>query len=196
VRRHSQALYRVGRMFGLGGSQVEQLVAETHLHAYQSLNRMRNRSSYRIWLTTAMMHRCRAAVRNQSDKSIDFADPSSLATRSSCHYTERLNISLMVTNRLEKQLDKLPVDNRIVFILHKVEGYSVRETAKLLYTSENNVVAAMESAKANLRSIARSWHYHVDVYSMDDYIRNNIVSDVMGKIDARLLIAPALAPRA
>lgn len=196
VRRHSQALYRVGRMFGLGNSHVEQLVSETHLHAYQSLGRMRNRSSYRIWLTTTMMHRCRAAVRTQSDNELSPADPSMLATRSSCHYTERFNSSLMVTNRLEKLLDKLQVSNRIVFILHKIEGYSIRETAKLLNTSEPIVVAAMAGAKANLRSLARNWHYHADVYSIDDYIRNSIVSEVMAKIDSRLLTAPALAPRA
>ncbi|WP_276134053.1 sigma-70 family RNA polymerase sigma factor [Polluticoccus soli] len=196
VRRHSQALYRIGRMFGLVGGQVEQLVSETHLSAFRNISKMRNRSLYRIWLTTAMMHKCRATVRTQTDNVLYVSDPSMLATRSACHYTERFNSSLMVTSRLEKQLDKLPVSSRIVFILHKIEGYSIRETAKLLNTSEQKIVAAIESAKASLRSLARNWHYHADVYTIDDYTRNSIVSEVMAKIDARLLAAPVLAPRA
>ncbi|MCD6063853.1 MAG: polymerase subunit sigma-24 [Flavipsychrobacter sp.] len=196
VRRHSQSLYRVGRMFGLDNSQIELLISETHLHAYQHLRRMRNRSAYRLWLITSMIHKCRAHMRTQTDSGMNLRDPSMLAARSACHYAERISSSMLVTNKLEVQLDELPIGQRTIFVLHKVEGYTVRETAMLLNTSEENVLAAMEQAKSNLRKTSRNWHYHSGVYALDVYCCESIVNQVMAKVDSRLLVSPAMAPRA
>jgi RNA polymerase sigma-70 factor (ECF subfamily) len=182
-------------MFGLGG-EIEQLICETHLNAYNHLRRMRNRQSYRVWLITAMIRNCRAKMRTMSEPVGIAPDPSILAMRSSCHYSERVSSSLFVDSRLENQLDQLPVSQRAVFVLHKVEGYTMRETAKLLNTSEHKIAAAMDQLNISLRKASRSWHYHIDVYSFDSHSIESIVSQVIARIDSRLLHPLALAPRA
>jgi hypothetical protein len=91
----------------------------------------------------------------------------------------------------------MPAALRSVFVLHEVEGYNLRETARLLNTSEQNIKATMEQAKARLRKVSRGWYAHTDVYALDEYSMERVICQVMDKVDHKLVkTAPILMPRA
>ncbi|MDE5596910.1 MAG: RNA polymerase sigma factor, partial [Lachnospiraceae bacterium] len=53
--------------------------------------------------------------------------------------------------QLLQEIIQLPPRWRIVLILHYVEGYSLKEIADILSTSENAVKKRMQRAKAGLK---------------------------------------------
>ncbi|MBK5272554.1 MAG: RNA polymerase sigma factor [Bacteroidia bacterium] len=54
---------------------------------------------------------------------------------------------------LFKAIDKLPENQRIAFILHKIEGLSYQEISEIMKTSVAAIESMMHRAKQNLRKI-------------------------------------------
>jgi len=58
IRRYNAYLYKVGRSYGYNHQDVEDLMQDTFVNAYQNLSRLENKSFFKTWLIRIMLNEC------------------------------------------------------------------------------------------------------------------------------------------
>jgi RNA polymerase sigma-70 factor (ECF subfamily) len=133
VERHSQALARFAVSCG-ARDEVDELVQDTFVRAFGSLNSFRGDSSFRTWLFTIerrlLLDRHRAEKRRPQAMEIGEEDAA----------TEYDALDQMIGEeagaRLRGAIDDLTPTQREVFVLRVNEGLSYREIADTVGTTE------------------------------------------------------------
>ena len=136
VERHAQALARFGASLlrGDGRGQVDELVQDTFVRAFQSLADFRGDSSLRTWLFTIerrlFLDLRRAERRRPDADEIGEGDAA----------TEFTALDTVVAGETERQImaaiDRLSPLQREVFLLRVTEGMSYKEIAGVVGTTE------------------------------------------------------------
>jgi RNA polymerase sigma-70 factor (ECF subfamily) len=200
IRKHTQALYRIGRMYDLNSARIEELILDTHLTAFKSLDKYNAHCTYRSWLMRIMIAKCleELSIVDTIANLDDCVEPASKATRCEYHYNigRKSLEQKQLENKLENSVEKLPVKLRCVFVLKEIEGYSEKETATLLNIPEAKVRMRMTEAKKLLKRTISNWHYHADVYNLEKSYCDRIVNIVLCKLDRKEYhVEEVLAPR-
>jgi RNA polymerase sigma-70 factor (ECF subfamily) len=133
VARHAQALARFASSFG-ANDEVDDLVQDTFVRAFQSLDGFRGESSFRTWLFTIerrlLLDRRRAEKRRPSRVQVQEGDAA----------TEYDALDSMVAgeaaSRVREAMKHLSPTQREVFTLRVAQGLSYREIAELVGTTE------------------------------------------------------------
>ena len=133
VERHAPALARFASSLG-EREEVEELVQDTFVRAFGSLEGFRRDSSLRTWLFTILRHllldRRRSQARRPMDVAIDEGDA----------ITEFDALDGMVASETERKVKKaietLTPTQREVFSLRVSEGLSYKEIAEIAGTTE------------------------------------------------------------
>jgi RNA polymerase sigma-70 factor (ECF subfamily) len=152
VGRHAQALARFAASFG-GHDEVDDLVQETFIRAFQSLDGFRAESSFRTWLFTIerrlLLDRRRAEKRRPSRVEVQEGDAT----------TEYDALDTMVAgeaaHRVRDAMKKLSPTQREVFALRVAEGLSYKEIAELVGTTEG-------AARVHYHNAMRAVKEHID----------------------------------
>ncbi|MFK7990397.1 MAG: RNA polymerase sigma factor [Sandaracinaceae bacterium] len=127
VRRISDATIRVlGRT-----AEAEDIVQETFLTALTKLDRLRDPALFERWLLRIAMNRVRSRLRKRKvlralglDRGADDATLAQLASRDT---PTDVRVELA---RLDRVLAALPPQQRMAWMLHWVEGFTLPETAE------------------------------------------------------------------
>jgi RNA polymerase sigma-70 factor, ECF subfamily len=151
VSRHAQALARFASSFG-ARDDIDDLVQETFIRAFQSLDGFRGESSFRTWLFTIerrlLLDRRRAEKRRPSRVEVQEGDAS----------TEYDALDVMVAgeaaHRVKEAMKRLSPTQREVFALRVSEGLSYREIAEVVGTTEG----------------AARVHYHNAMRAVKEYL--------------------------
>jgi len=133
VERHSSALGRFAVSSGARGD-VEELVQDTFVRAFSSLDGFRGESSFRTWLFTIerrlLLDRVRAERRRPDRVEIQEADA----------VTEFDALDAMVAGetegKVQRAIERLSPTQRQVFTLRVAEGMSYRDIAEAVGTTE------------------------------------------------------------
>lgn len=133
VSRHAEALARFATSSG-EREEIEELVQDTFVRAFSSLDAFRGDSSLRTWLFTIerrlMLDRRRAEKRKRSMVSIENADAA----------TEYDALDGMVAQetaiRVRRAVDSLSPMQRDVFTMRVEQGLSYKEIAVILDSTE------------------------------------------------------------
>ena len=152
VARHAQALARFAASFG-AHEEVDDLVQDTFIRAFQSLDGFRAESSFRTWLFTIerrlLLDRRRAEKRRPSRVEVQEDDAS----------TEYDALDAMVAgesaNRVREAMRKLSPTQREVFALRVAQGLSYKEIAELVGTTEG-------AARLHYHNAMRAVKEHID----------------------------------
>ena len=148
-RRHTPRLFvLVSRLLARGDHEAEDVVQEIWVHAFQSLGRFDWNSSFATWLTGVGLNRVRDRIRKyaRSRETAMEAMPEVAGARPS-HET-RID--------LERAIARLPDDERIVLVLHDVEGMKHREISEHLDIPEGTSKTRLSGARARLRAMMSS----------------------------------------
>ena len=151
VERHAPALARFAVSCGAVG-EVEELVQDTFVRAFGSLDGFRGDSSFRTWLFTIerrlLMDRRRAERRRPRGVEIAEADSA----------TEYDPLDHLVANEAERQVSeavrRLTPTQREVFMLRVTEGLSYRDIAEAVGSTEG----------------AARVHYHNAMRAIKEYL--------------------------
>src|SRR5688500_11895805 len=76
IRKHNWYLYKIGRSFGYNHEDVEDLMQETFLSAYENLRKLRNKEYFKTWLNRIMLNECcrkRKRMRFRKKAEVDYA---------------------------------------------------------------------------------------------------------------------------
>ncbi len=136
VERHAPALARFAASLssGIDRGEIDELVQDTFVRAFQSMAEFRGESSLRTWLFTIerrlLLDRRRAERRRPDGAEIDEADAA----------TEYTALDALVAGetegRIRRALDRLSPMQRNVFMLRVTEGLSYKEIAEVVGTTE------------------------------------------------------------
>lgn len=153
-RRHAPALHRlVSRMIG-DASEADDVVQDAFVSALDSIGSYRGDAPLSAWLRRVAI-RCasRHLTARQRRRRVQLeliAAPGDTAVA-----TEPVLTSRAMLRRINELLQELTANQRAVFLLHEVDGYSLPETAALLDISVTAAKKRVWRARAQIERLAR-----------------------------------------
>ncbi len=154
MRRYNQRLFRAVRSIVKDDSQVEDIVQEAYVRAYEHLSQFEGRAKFSTWLTKIAIYEAYARLRrfdHQNVDSISELEEKGLYMNSNERDPERQTFDGEMRLLLERAFDVLPADFKSVFMLREIEGLSTAETAECLEISEENVKTRLHRAREFLQ---------------------------------------------
>ena len=145
-RRHTPRLFAlVARLLARGDDEAEDVVQEVWLHAFESLPRFEWGSSFATWLTGVGLNRVRDRIRKygRSRETAMEVVPEVAA----------VDAPPEVRVDLERMIATLPDEQRLVLVLHDVEGMKHREIAEQLEIPEGTSKTLLFNARHRLRAL-------------------------------------------
>jgi RNA polymerase sigma-70 factor, ECF subfamily len=165
MRRHNRMLFRAARAILKDDAEAEDALQNAYLAAYQALPRFRGESRFSTWLARIAINeslgrRRKRAAENRVIPLEDAADTEGeldLPAESSPPPAPELSAMRTEARALiERKIDALPEQFRVVFVLRAVEELSVEDTASCLGIPEATVRTRFFRARSLLReSLAR-----------------------------------------
>ena len=151
VTRHADALARFAASSG-EREEIEELVQDTFVRAFSSLESFRGESSFRTWLFTIerrlMLDRRRSERRQKATVSVQAGDAITDFTALDTLIAEEAE------SKVRSAIDTLSPMQREVFILRVEQGLSYRDIAEVLGTTEGaarvHYHGAMRAVKESL----------------------------------------------
>jgi RNA polymerase sigma-70 factor (ECF subfamily) len=163
MRRHNRRLYRLARATLRNDAEAEDALQDAYLNAYRAIAQFRGDASLFTWLSRLVLNECFARMRREARRQ------NVLPMLHDCPDDEQMSSSMNTMNAhdssapdqaaaraeiralLERKLDALPSDFRMVFVLRSVEEMSVEETAHCLDIPEATVRSRHFRARMLLR---------------------------------------------
>jgi RNA polymerase sigma-70 factor, ECF subfamily len=157
MQRCNQRLFRVARAVLRNDDEAEDAVQEAYLHAFEAIGAFRGEAGLLTWLTSITLNEARGRLRKQRP-TVDFNTMDELGSHvvpfpgmAAAPDPEAETARSQIRGLLEKAIDALPDDFRIVFIMREVEGCSMEETSAQLDLKPQTVKTRMFRARQMLR---------------------------------------------
>ncbi len=147
-RRHVQRVHRcVARILGSGDGDVEDVVQQVFLAALDGADRFDGRSKVSTWLVGIATRKSLDAVRARSRRGrwSKLTELVGLGRASSPPDARHDSLS-----QAEAALAQLNPDQRTVFVLHQVEGYTLKEISEMTRTGISTLHARLKAARAKI----------------------------------------------
>ena len=154
VRAYSKDLYRYGYWLCHDPSVAEDLVQETFLRAWRSLESLKDQNAAKSWLITILR---RENARRFERKRFDLVDIEE-------HQVED-HISIATEQEIEnhllrRQINKLEPEYREPLLLQVIGGFSGDEIANILELNRNTVMTRLFRARNQLKEALETSQEH------------------------------------
>jgi len=157
VERHQRSVYGIVSRIVHNRDDVDDVVQEVFVLAYQSIRSFREESSFSTWLhriavNTALKHLKKMKVRHAI--SIDDPETGLAATLSSDNGRDHAQEAALDHEQnlaVRRAVDSLPEKHRAVVVLHYFENFSCEEIAQILGCSVGTVWSRLHYAGRKLR---------------------------------------------
>jgi len=171
IQKYNQRLYRICKGYIKDESEIEDIMQDTYIKAYENLQLFEGRSQFGSWLIRILINECLQRLRklnkqsslsetDQNKKSMNQSDYSNPETKS-------LNKELRIL--LESKLESLPETYKVIFLMREVEKMNVAETSESLMISAANVKVRLNRAKEMLKKSL------LETYPMEELFEFNLV---------------------
>jgi RNA polymerase sigma-70 factor (ECF subfamily) len=159
MRRHNRRLYRLARATLRDGTEAEDALQEAYLAAYRSIGSYRGEAALSTWLSRLVINECLGRLRREKRRDNIVPIRSSDAPEAEefvpmeagKHAPDEAMMRTEMRALIERRLDQLPEEFRVVFVLRSVEEMSVEETAQCLGIHEATVRSRHFRARSLLR---------------------------------------------
>lgn len=179
MRAHNRMLYRLARSILKDDAEAEDAVQEAYLAAYRNIGTFRGGAKLSTWLARIVINEAYARLRKRKhmaavvplaaaagDGRDDSRAEEGVMTDDTVERPEAAAMRGELRRMLERRIDALPEQFRIVFMLREVEELSVEETAEYLDLPPATVRTRAFRARALLReALARD----VDTATVDAF---------------------------
>lgn len=158
MRRHNPKVFRIIRSTVQSEDEAEELMQDAYVKAYAHLHQFAERAKFSTWLLRIALHEAWARARRRG-REVSF-DPTANGDIFSQRESAVMNPEDDLSNAelrdlLDEQIDALPENFRMVFVLREVEGLSVTETSEALGIAEDTVRTRAFRAREALRAAIR-----------------------------------------
>ena len=160
VRRYSPRVFSFASRFFRQRSLVEEAAQEVFLKAFLQLKNYEGRGSLEGWLTRITTTTCLNLLRNARNKreltvsdlnetEINWLDSRAVFAAGEKQSTDEERAT--AADLVNRVLDTLPPDDRLVLILMETEGASIKEVAEITGWSESKVKVQAFRARRRMR---------------------------------------------
>ena len=168
MRRNNRRLYRLARATLRDDGEAEEAVQEAYLAAYCGIAGFRGESTLATWLSRMVLNECLARLRKSARRDhvipLVTGDEIDLVHADEHDRPDRVLVRAEMRELIERKLDELPGDFRLVFMLRSVQELSVEETADSLGIEPATVRTRHFRARSLLReALARD----IDIAARD-----------------------------
>ena len=149
-RRHVDAVSRLAYRLLARDEDIDDIVQETFMHAFEGLSKIRNPDAFRSFLMGITIRRARRRIRKMSllrRLGILRAQPIEGDTLIAPDAPPDVAAEL---SALYPLLEELPADARVALVLRRVEGLSMPEIAEQLGTSLSTAKRRLQEAEVLL----------------------------------------------
>lgn len=161
VKRNNQRLFRIARSVMQDDLEAEDIVQETYMRAFTTLDRFRKEAAFSTWLTRIAINEAYGRLRRK--RAVTNLDE--IENQRSANEAQIIQFPLIsvtpdpeaeagrgqVRRLLEEAIDRLPENFRLVFILRDIEGLGVEARATLLSLKPQTVKSRLFRARRHLR---------------------------------------------
>ena len=158
LRRNNQKLYRVIRGYISDDAEIQDIMQNTYLKAFEKLYQFKYESTYSTWLIRIGINEALARlkekgkVRNLGANLLNFESNTILEMPDVTQLNpENRIIRQEAKQLLENSIDSLEPKYRTVYILRKVEEMSIKEISECMGISTSNVKVRLHRAKNMLK---------------------------------------------
>ncbi|MDP5254761.1 MULTISPECIES: sigma-70 family RNA polymerase sigma factor [unclassified Vibrio] len=152
VRAYHRDLYRYAYWLCSDASIAEDLVQETCLRAWKSLDQLNDEKATKAWLITILR---RENARRFERKQFDLVDIDD--------HSHEVHIDDDVTHQrtwLQRQIMNLPVEYREPLFLQIIGGFNGEEIGNILQLNTNTVMTRLFRARNQLKELVDHDHKH------------------------------------
>lgn len=190
LRRNNQKLFRVIRSYINDVAEIEDIMQNTYLKAFEKLYQFKHVSSYTTWLIRIGINEVLARLK-EKEKVIDLnRRPSEIKQNTILEIPDnnQLNPEKRIIRNEAKQLlenaiDSLDVKYRTVYMLREIEEMKIKEISECLDVSTSNVKVRLHRAKSMLKEkLYELTADKEDVFGFGFSKCDRITDTVMGKI--------------
>jgi len=133
--------------------EVDDVVQETWLAGCRGIHRYAGDAKFASWLTTIGIRTCYARFARSIESEADSQFFEEIAAPSGAGPATAID--------LERALSRLPDHQRVVVVLHDVEGYTHDEIARQLGIANGTAKATLSRARSALRRLLNDGVSHV-----------------------------------
>lgn len=190
IRRNNPFLYKMGRSYGYGHEDTQDLMQDTFIDAYSGLSKFQGRASFQTWIARIMLNNCHRKRKMHGGK----GEPTVSRIRDDCkpmfsddHYSDtgKSVIKNEMRHVIEQAMQRIPLDYRMVFSLREIGGLNIAETAEALGITPVNVKVRLNRAKSLLRKEVERFYSLDDMYEFNLVYCDGIVKKVIWKINEK-----------
>jgi RNA polymerase sigma-70 factor (ECF subfamily) len=147
-RRYSPYVARVAlRLLG-NDAEVDDLVQDVFLEAHRGLEQLREPAALRAWLSRICVRRATRRLRRR--RLLAFLSFELVAERDLPLATEATPEQRLEVRRVYRCLDRMSVEQRVVWVLRHVEGESLEDLVVLCGCSKSTVQRRLRAAQARI----------------------------------------------
>lgn len=134
------SLYHVAKTLLYNNADCADAIQETIVKAFSKIHTLREDAYAKTWLTRILINECYTIMRREK-KVVSLEQQSVLNLEEEQHNYSELYLAI----------SRLPKEARLAITLYYLEGYSVKEVAALMDTTESAVKNRLSRARAKLR---------------------------------------------
>jgi RNA polymerase sigma-70 factor (ECF subfamily) len=156
VRKYEQTVYGFAFKVCRKKDRAAETLQDTFVNVYRKLDQFDGRSKFSTWLYSIVANNCLMKHRHRKldVEAVEISDHENLADHvgvwTDSPLTRVMNRELK--EHLDRAIQKLPMEYRVVFILRDVEGQSAADAAKILHLSIPAVKSRLRRARIFLRN--------------------------------------------
>ncbi len=185
LRRHNQLLFRTIRSYLDRPSDIDDIMQDTYINAFQKLYQFKNDALFSTWLVrigiNEALQRKRKSKRNKTvainnEKGvIQIADTSIMNPERKTMYSE----SVLV---VEKAIDQLPEKYKVVYMLKEVQDMDIVEISKSLDLTTSNVKVRLHRARKMMQEYILKFSNAKNAFEFGNAKCDLLVQRVMDRI--------------
>ena len=187
MRRHNQRIYRAVRAVLGNDDDVEDVMQQAYLNAYQALPRFEGNARFSTWLTRIAVNEA-LARRRKRGLTVTVAQEDDEMTLTVVDERtpdpEQQAGAAELREVMEREVAALPDAFRAIFVLREVEGLSTAEAAACLGISEDLAKTRLHRARTQLREnlYRRAGITLASIFAFGNERCDRVVASVMARV--------------
>lgn len=161
VARHQKKAFRIALAIVRDAAEADVVTQDAFVQAYMNLSRFQRRAEFETWLTRIVINRSRDALRGRSFVSLSAVrsgeDAPQIDAVDQSPDAERQMIARQLNGAIERAVERLPAQQRVIFRLRHLEEMPLERIAELLGLRAGTVRAHLFRAVHRLRKELTQW---------------------------------------
>lgn len=182
LRRNNQKLYRIIRGYLHDHEEIEDVMQETYLTAYEKLYQFKHSSQFSTWLIRIGINKALQRIK-KNRPTISLSDEDTIRDFDITQLSpENKMIRKESKEILEAAIEKLEEKYRSVYIMKEIEQMSIAEISDCLAISESNVKVRIHRAKSMIKENLYDLSLNSDLFEFGNKKCDLLVNRVMERI--------------